>query len=147
LVRFVARETLFVRVVGYTDTDGTADDNRRLANEWAKSVRKELINLNNRDPIDQRIWNLDQQLKVVVRASANPLFDQSTAIGRSRSNRVEFEIVEQIIPGEHGFRFFPTFYRHLFDTMRRTPILDADGAGTGSTAFDQLVPTPQTLLA
>jgi hypothetical protein len=147
LVRFVARETLFVRVVGYTDTDGTAGDNRRLANEWAKSVRKELINLNNRDPIDQRIWNLDQQLKVVVRASANPLFDQSTAIGRSRSNRVEFEIVEQIIPGEHGFRFFPTFYRHLFDTMRRTPILDADGAGTGSTAFDQLVPTPQTLLA
>jgi hypothetical protein len=147
LARFVARETLFVRVVGYTDTDGTADDNRRLANKWAKWVRQELIDLNSRDPIDQRVWNLDQQLEVVVRGSTNPRFDQSRAIGRSRSNRVEFEIVEQVIPGEHGFRFFPTFYRHLFDTMRRTPILDAYGAGTGSTAFDQLVPTPQTLLA
>jgi putative NAD(P)-binding protein len=147
LTGFVAREMLFVRVVAYTDTDGTADDNRRLANEWAKWVRQELIDLNNRDPIDQRVWNLDQQLEVVVRGSANPRFDQSRAIGRSRSNRVEFEIVEQVIPGEHGFRFFPTFYRHLFDTMRRTPILDAHGAGTGSTAFDQLVPTPQTLLA
>ena len=144
---FVTRETLLVRVVGYTDTDGTADDNRRLANKWAKRVRQELIELNNRDPIDQRVRKLEHQLEVVVRGSANPRFDQSTATGRSRSNRVEFEIVEQVIPGEHGFRFFPIFYRHLFDTMRRTPILDAHGAGTGSTAFDQLVPTPKTLLA
>src|SRR6185503_13431554 len=27
-------------------------------------------------------------------------------------------------PGEHGYRFFPSFYRHLFDVMRRTPIFD-----------------------
>jgi uncharacterized protein with NAD-binding domain and iron-sulfur cluster len=25
------------------------------------------------------------------------------------------------LPGEHGFRFFPAFYRHLPDTMRRIP--------------------------
>ena len=25
------------------------------------------------------------------------------------------------LPGEHGFRFFPSFYRHLPDTMRRIP--------------------------
>jgi 15-cis-phytoene desaturase len=25
------------------------------------------------------------------------------------------------LPGEHGFRFFPGFYRHVIDTMRRTP--------------------------
>ena len=25
------------------------------------------------------------------------------------------------LPGEHGFRFFPGFYRHLFDTMKRIP--------------------------
>ena len=24
-------------------------------------------------------------------------------------------------PGEHGFRFFPSFYRHLPDTMSRIP--------------------------
>lgn len=25
------------------------------------------------------------------------------------------------LPGEHGFRFFPAFYRHVIDTMARTP--------------------------
>ena len=25
------------------------------------------------------------------------------------------------LPGEHGFRFFPGFYKHLTDTMRRIP--------------------------
>jgi uncharacterized protein with NAD-binding domain and iron-sulfur cluster len=28
------------------------------------------------------------------------------------------------LPGEHGFRFFPGFYRHLPDTMRRIPFDD-----------------------
>jgi uncharacterized protein with NAD-binding domain and iron-sulfur cluster len=42
--------------------------------------------------------------------------------------------------GEHGFRFFPAFYRHLFDTMERIP--DGDG-----TVADNLVETEQTLIA
>jgi uncharacterized protein with NAD-binding domain and iron-sulfur cluster len=29
------------------------------------------------------------------------------------------------LPGEHGFRFFPGFYRHLPDTMRRIPYGDS----------------------
>jgi uncharacterized protein with NAD-binding domain and iron-sulfur cluster len=28
------------------------------------------------------------------------------------------------LPGEHGFRFFPGFYRHLPDTMKRIPYQD-----------------------
>ena len=31
------------------------------------------------------------------------------------------------LPAEHGFRFFPGFYRHLPDTMRRIPSRAADG--------------------
>lgn len=31
------------------------------------------------------------------------------------------------LPGEHGFRFFPGFYRHITDTMKRTPKLGGDG--------------------
>jgi hypothetical protein len=31
-----------------------------------------------------------------------------------------------LFPGEHGYRLFPSFYRHLFDTMKRTPILGVD---------------------
>jgi uncharacterized protein with NAD-binding domain and iron-sulfur cluster len=44
------------------------------------------------------------------------------------------------LPAEHGFRFFPGFYRHLPDTMRRVPF------GHGS-VFDRLVGTDRILLA
>jgi uncharacterized protein with NAD-binding domain and iron-sulfur cluster len=46
------------------------------------------------------------------------------------------------LPGEHGFRFFPGFYRHLPDTMKRIPA--ASGSGT---VFDQLVPATRFLLS
>lgn len=36
------------------------------------------------------------------------------------------------LPGEHGFRFFPGFYKHVTDTMRRIPY---DGGGN---VFDNL---------
>ena len=39
------------------------------------------------------------------------------------------------LPGEHGFRFFPRFYKHLPDTMSRIPF------GDDSTCFDNLVQT------
>lgn len=39
------------------------------------------------------------------------------------------------LPGEHGFRFFPGFYKHVTDTMKRIPFEN------GLTAFDNLVPT------
>ncbi|ELZ16154.1 amine oxidase [Haloterrigena salina JCM 13891] len=42
--------------------------------------------------------------------------------------------------GEHGFRFFPAFYRHVTDTMARIP--DGDG-----TVADNLVETEATLIA
>ena len=37
------------------------------------------------------------------------------------------------LPGEHGFRFFPGFYKHLPDTMRRIPY------GETASVFDNLV--------
>src|SRR6516164_968707 len=38
------------------------------------------------------------------------------------------------VPGEHGFRFFPGFYKHVIDTMRRIPSFD------GAKVADHLVP-------
>lgn len=82
--------------------------------------------------------------------------------------RISFRIRERWLPGEHGFRFFPAFYRHLFDTMKRTPILEPAlkselGAAqersvtvnanpekyveTGRTVFDNLRPTESQALA
>ncbi len=44
------------------------------------------------------------------------------------------------LPAEHGFRFFPSFYRHLFDTMKRTPIArPRDGETERRSVFDNLV--------
>jgi uncharacterized protein with NAD-binding domain and iron-sulfur cluster len=46
------------------------------------------------------------------------------------------------LPGEHGFRFFPGFYRHLPDTMRRIPF-----AGNQHGVFSNLVPANEAQMA
>ena len=45
------------------------------------------------------------------------------------------------LPGEHGFRFFPGFYKHVIDTMRRTPF------GPQGNTFDNLTVATRILLA
>src|SRR6185312_8356713 len=47
---------------------------------------------------------------------------------------------ERGLPGEHGFRFFPGWYRHLPDTMRNIPYKDR-------TVASNLVPASQSLFA
>src|SRR5580704_3215546 len=54
--------------------------------------------------------------------------------GHQLANGVGGSIAHRV-PGEHGFRFFPGFYKHIIDTMRRTPSFD------GRKAADHLVPT------
>ena len=46
------------------------------------------------------------------------------------------------LPAEHGFRFFPGFYRHLPDTMRRIP-----GPRPGRHAIDELVGAEMLMVA
>ncbi len=48
----------------------------------------------------------------------------------------------QNLPGEHGFRFFPGFYKHVIDTMRRTPF-----GTSGANCADNLVTASRMLLA
>jgi 15-cis-phytoene desaturase len=45
------------------------------------------------------------------------------------------------LPGEHGFRFFPGFYKHVIDTMRRIPY------GPHGNTFDNLSAATRILLA
>ena len=142
------REILYVEIRGHSDGDGSEADNRRLSAARAASVYKELQSLHQADAANHgsRRTSIDpgqfaHHFTCVGVGSAEPIGDQREARWRVRSNRVEFRIVEQLVPGEHGYRFFPAFYRHLSDTMRRTPILDVHGRETGQTAFDHLVPT------
>jgi uncharacterized protein with NAD-binding domain and iron-sulfur cluster len=46
------------------------------------------------------------------------------------------------LPGEHGFRFFPGFYRHVTDTMKRIPFKDNKQG-----VFDNLVSTTRVMMA
>ena len=43
------------------------------------------------------------------------------------------------LPGEHGFRFFPGFYQHITDTMKRIPFTDSAGNKNQNGVFDNLV--------
>jgi uncharacterized protein with NAD-binding domain and iron-sulfur cluster len=45
------------------------------------------------------------------------------------------------LPGEHGFRFFPGFYRHIVQTMTEIPF------GNGGTVADNLVDTAELKIA
>ena len=45
------------------------------------------------------------------------------------------------LPGEHGFRFYPRFYRHVIDTMERIKL------PSGATVADQLRSTPEAAIA
>ena len=63
--------------------------------------------------------------------------------GKARSQAVEGTGTDgrRDLPGEHGFRFYPRFYRHVIDTMARIPV-----AGGGNVS-SQLRPCPEAALA
>ena len=71
--------------------------------------------------------------------------DEVNHTDRGRSY-VDLVIQEDLVPGEHGFRFFPAFYRHVFNTMLRIPIPEPGGTGapyieTGRTVLDNVIAT------
>ncbi len=49
------------------------------------------------------------------------------------------------LPGEHGFRFFPGFYKHITDTMKRIPFTTAKGKR--ESVYDNLTPTSRIMIA
>lgn len=74
----------------------------------------------------------------------NPVY----AGGKARSIEVEgtqLSDTGKALPGEHGFRFFPGFYRHVTDTMKRIPFSEA--GSTAKSCYDNLTPTHRIMLA
>ena len=70
--------------------------------------------------------------------------------GKARSVPVPETSVEgsKPLPGEHGFRFFPGFYRHLFHTLKRIPFVQQEtGYPNRQGVFENLVECPQIMLA
>lgn len=60
--------------------------------------------------------------------------------GKARSMRWPSQLGD--VPGEHGFRFFPGFYRHITNTMKRIPF-----AGAAQGAFSNLEEADQGAFA
>lgn len=70
--------------------------------------------------------------------------------GKARSVNVPHtntQFKDKYLPGEHGFRFFPGFYKHVVDTMRRTPQSIVNGKASKETCFDNLEDTETIMIA
>ncbi len=138
--RMRRREEICIEIRAYTEGSRTSHRCRARALVWAKLVKTQLLQSNAAE--GDRIPELEQRLRLLPLGDVEPIGNPYTRAGRAHDNRVEVRIMEDILPAEHGYRYFPCFYRHLFDTMKRTPILDEQGLETGETAFDRLTPTP-----
>ena len=69
--------------------------------------------------------------------------------GKARSVNVQGTNIQNkdlYLPGEHGFRFFPGFYKHVTDTMKRIPYSSSDGTKNKNGVFDNLTHTTEIAL-
>jgi geranylgeranyl pyrophosphate synthase/uncharacterized protein with NAD-binding domain and iron-sulfur cluster len=69
------------------------------------------------------------------KARSIPVIDDGAGTSGHERADTGVKSIQHRLPGEHGFRFFPGFYKHVIDTMRRTPSFD------GRQVSDHLVPT------
>jgi len=53
---------------------------------------------------------------------------------------------DSALPGEHGFRFFPGWYQHLPDTLKRIPYQGSSNVYRDGTVYDNLVTISTNLL-
>lgn len=91
------------------------------------------------------IGGLSAAHELVERGFDADVYEKRTLFGgKARSVDVPGTGLEgtKPLPGEHGFRFFPAFYRHVFDTMRRIPYEDNEEG-----VFDNLEATTQWMIA
>ncbi|MGF1425628.1 FAD-dependent oxidoreductase [Kitasatospora sp. LaBMicrA B282] len=63
------------------------------------------------------VAGLSAALELTEHGYSVTVFERHELGGKARSIRMP----ATGLPGEHGFRFFPSFYRNLTDTMRRIP--------------------------
>lgn len=54
---------------------------------------------------------------------------------------------DKYLPGEHGFRFFPGFYKHVTATMAQIPFKNEQGVDQPDGCFGNLTPTSRIMIA
>ena len=79
--------------------------------------------------------------ELVERGFKVTVYERKALGGKARSIPVAGTAAggRRALPGEHGFRFFPGFYHHVPDSMRRTPF-----PGNANGVWDNLVDATET---
>jgi outer membrane protein OmpA-like peptidoglycan-associated protein len=72
-----------IRVLGFTDSDGSAEYNQKLSERRAQAVATYLESNSNVS---------DNEIEVIGMGEANPLYDNNTDVGKARNRRVEIHI-------------------------------------------------------
>ncbi len=70
--------------------------------------------------------------------------------GKARSVNVpgtNTQFPDKFLPGEHGFRFFPGFYKHVTNTMQRIPFRQPNGKMNPDGCLDNLTSTKRIMVA
>ncbi len=91
------------------------------------------------------VGGLSAAHELAERGFAVTVYERKAAFGgKARSLSVAGSGVDgrKDLPGEHGFRFFPGFYKHITDTMGRIPF-----GVRGASCRDNLVQATRILLA
>ncbi len=130
--------------------------------EWG-TIEKLLAGVLTGEQLEELFAFYDDEFQtfVVLRqllAGANPALQQrcehvAVPASAALAGTATVEANVFALPGEHGFRFFPSFYRHVFDTMRRTPLMKPRSRKGGfsraerGTVLDNLVPAEHLVLA
>ena len=136
-----------LHIVGHTERTATEASSRAWSRRWARQVAAALRDTLEAAPYNRRPLTDHVQLKTLGMGSVVPAGDNAFRDGRARNNRVELHMAGVHVPGDHGYRFFPSFYRNLDDTMERTPLYDANGDETGQSALSRLKPASEVSIA
>lgn len=139
VVRVLRREVLALEIHGHASSEGDIDTNKAVAAQRAVVARDIL----SRAP-GYKLWG--PHVRIVTRGEEDPVATNATWEGRSTNRRATLVIVERLVPGEHGFRFFPRHYKNLFALMKRIPLLDREGFETHFNVHSNLVTTTRQAL-
>ncbi len=91
------------------------------------------------------VGGLSATHELVERGFQVRVFERKTRFGgKARSLDVPNSAAggRMALPGEHGYRFFPNFYKHVTDTMKRIPY-----AGNAAGVYDNIVSGSRTQIA
>lgn len=98
------------------------------------------------------IAGLSAAHELVKRGFKVEVYERRSAFGgKAASSRVSKDRAADAgkdgLPGEHGFRFFPGWYRHLFETLEEIPFQEKKTLYQGATVADNLVQVRTNRLA